>query len=132
MSTLENVGDALESFNIMRPLDRMCSAILREPKSDHELILANWSSGPQLNELLNVFIKLYGFYGTNESGFRISSNTAFNPNSPVVLNAMKTLTLLEYAKNTESGFVWTDKIKPIMIASGFWDEDGELTAAWMQ
>jgi hypothetical protein len=132
MSTFEKVGDALESFKVMRPLDRKCSAMIREPKSDYELIMANWFRGPQLNELLNVFTELYGEYGTKKSGFRIAPNTPFNPNSPVVWDAMKRLALLGYAENTEDGFVWADKIKPIMIAGRFWDEDGELSAAWMK
>jgi hypothetical protein len=120
MSTFEAVADALDRLVITRRLDISCSIFHNVSEHDINLVKANWPNGPSFLGLLQTFIALFGEFGTEYWGFETRPDTHFEPRSPELRSALVSLAALGYAEEISGSFRWTDQIRPVMEAAGFW------------
>jgi len=93
-----------------------------EPQCDWELTEANWPRGPSLSDLLFTFVNLFGEFGINYWGFGTAPDTSFKPKWQGLTSAMNALVSIGYAETADDGFVWTDKMGPVMVTANFWPE----------
>jgi hypothetical protein len=125
MSTFEQIADTLERLKLMRPLDRQCSVFICKSEQELETIKENYLNGPPFDELLQNFVDLFAEHGTAYSDFNIEPNLHVEPKLRESKDVINALASLDYAERVHDGFRWTEKITPMLIASGMCDKNGK-------
>jgi hypothetical protein len=126
MSAFEAAAKHLWALHILRPLDEKNGwafhFVFDCEVSDSSVIAERyWQEGPTFAELLTTLINLFGDFGKEKWGFSTVRDVPFGNNSPIK-PALESLTSLGYATKTESRYLWTELIAPIMRASTFWPD----------
>jgi hypothetical protein len=79
----------------------------------------NWKDGPNFDELLRIFVELFDEFGSLYWGFTAARNIPFKPRAELI-PVLESLVSLGYAKAADDGYVWSEKIAQIMIATAHW------------
>lgn len=129
-STFEGVADCLWKLKIFRALDEKCGwashFILNCALNDaHQVGIVNREFGPPFDELLYTAINLFGDYGASYWGFSTQRGPAFGKDGRLAA-LLDALVPLGYLEKTEAGYVWTDRIVPIMYAAGYETDSAEV------
>jgi len=132
-STFEGVADCLWKLKIFRALDEQNGGAANfvfdcKLEDAFSIAIANCNAGPSFEELLYALIYLFGDYGTQYWGFSTRRGLAFGRDGRLtpVLDA---LVPLQYVRSSEAGYIWTERVAPIMREAGYeseWplEEDG--------
>jgi hypothetical protein len=124
MSAFEAAAEHLWRLRILRPLDEKNGWAFHfvfdcEVSESDVVAERNRRKGPTFSELLATFVNLFGDFGGKKWEFSTERDVPFGKNSPIK-PALEALASLGYATKTESGYLWTELIAPIMCASTFW------------
>ena len=119
-SAFEQAASDLSRLGIFRPLDQgrgnCCFAFDCEIDESNNLAGQNWRRGPTFAELMITFINLFGEFGSEYWGFSSKPDIPFGAGSRIA-TTLDALASLGYLTKTAGGYVWTDRIEPIMLES---------------
>jgi len=129
MSAFESVAHDLWRLGILRPLDQKGGWAFHfvfdcEIDESNDLAEQNWRQGPTFSELLVTFINLFGDFGGEYWGFSSKPIVPFGAGSRIA-TTLDALVLLGYLTKRDGGYVWTDRIAPVMLESyeaEFWSD----------
>jgi hypothetical protein len=122
-STFEGVADCLWKLKIFRALDEKGDwashfVLDCQPNDAYRVAIANREFGPPFEELLCTLIYLFGDYGAEYWGFSTRRGIPFGKDGRLA-PMLTALVPLGYLEKSEAGYVWTDRIEPIMCAAGY-------------
>ena len=125
-STFEGVADCLWKLKIFKALDEQnggAANFIIDCKLDDafSIAIANCDAGPSFEELLYTLVNLFSDYGTQYWGFSTRRGLAFGKDGRLT-PVLEALALLQYVKNSEAGYIWTERIAPIMRRAGYESE----------
>lgn len=125
-STFESVANCLWKLKVFRALDEENGGAANfvidcELEDAFRIAIANHDIGPSFKELLYTRIYLFGDYGTQYWGFSTRRNLAFGKDGQLT-SVLDALVPLGYAERTEAGYIWTERVAPIMREAGYEDE----------
>lgn len=128
-STFEGVADCLWKLKVFRALDARDGWAFHfvlncELNDAYRVAIANREFGPSFGELLYTLIYLFGDYGTEYWGFSTQRGVPFGKDGRLT-PLLDALVPLGYLENSEAGYIWTDRILPIMYAAGYEAESAE-------
>lgn len=120
-STFEAVAYDLWRLSIFRPLDQRRDwayhfAFACDVSESDVVAVRNSVNGPTFFQLMVTFINLFGDYGPEYWGFSTKQNTPFGISSRI-MPVLDAFVALGYLTRTEAGYVWTERIAPIMRES---------------
>jgi len=134
-STFEGVADCLWRLNILRPLDQTGEWAYNfvldcEPSDACRVAISNRKSGPPFGELLYTIVNLFGDYGTEYWGFSTQRGVPFGKDGRLA-PMLDALVPLGYLEKSETGYVWTERIVPIMYAAGWYEYNTKNYSGWV-
>jgi len=120
MSAFEDAAHDLVRLGVLKPLDQKpgCAYFVFNCEIDEASRMAerNWQIGPKFPELLVTFVNLFGEFGREYWGFSSKPNVTFGAGGRIT-KALDALASLGYLKKKDGGYVWTDRIVPVMLQS---------------
>ncbi|CAN7753096.1 hypothetical protein LJR220_002419 [Bradyrhizobium sp. LjRoot220] len=122
-STFEGVADCLWKLKIFKALDEKGNGASNfvlncELNDAYRVAVASRETGPSFDELLYTLVYLFGDYGTEYWGFSTQRRVPFGKDGRLV-PLLEALVPLGYLEKSEVGYVWTDRVEPIMYAAGY-------------
>jgi hypothetical protein len=133
MSTFEAVADDLWCLGILKSLDkhRVHFAFACEVSEANVVAERNWQRGSSLFDLLVSLVNLFGDFGTEYWGFSSKPGVPFGANGRLA-STLDALASIGYLRKTDSGYVWTELVAPVMQASyefeGWSDQQTRMSA----
>lgn len=129
-STFEAVAVSLWKLRILKPLDEeggWAHHFIMDCKPDDacHIAMSNWKHGPNFDELLITLITLFGDYGTEYWGFSTQRDVPFGKDGRLT-SVLDALVPLGYLHKSEPGYIWTERVVPLMYAAGYEEEADEV------
>lgn len=121
--TFEGVADCLWKLKIFRALDERhgwAANFVIDCKLDDAcpIAIANRELGPRFEKLLYTLIYLFGDYGKEYWGFSTHRGIPFGKDGRLA-PVLEALVPVGYLDKSEAGYVWTERVAPIMYAAGY-------------
>jgi hypothetical protein len=114
-SNLEAVTEALVRLRILNPLNEISSicSFACELREVRGRAAENWKEGLTFEELMRVFIDVFGDFGTDYWGLATAPNALILPRQELV-DLFESLTELGLTRKQANAYYWTDLVAPIM------------------